>query len=100
MIFKSILLPAAKEDIREAALWYKGKGTGLGKRFTAEVRDKVRFIQKNPRASNIRYDNIRTAVLSVFPFMIHYFIDEANKSVIIISVLHTSCNPDIWAERK
>ena len=45
---------------------------GLGKRFTAEVREKVGFTRKNPTASNVRYDDVRTAVLNIFPYMVHY----------------------------
>ena len=98
-MYKSIILPLAKEDIREAALWYEEKQTGLGKRFTGQVREKVSYIKKTPKACNIRYDNVRTAILSVFPFMIHYTIDEDNKTVIISAVLHTSRTPEIWKNR-
>ncbi len=87
---KSIILPLAKENIREAALWYSNCQEGLGKRFTAEVREKVNFIRQNPKASNVRYDGVRTAVLNVFPFMVHFTIDEKNKTIIISAVLHTS----------
>ncbi len=96
---KSIILPLAKADIREAALWYNEKQKGLGKRFTAEVREKVHFIKQNPKASNVRYDSVRTAVLNVFPFMIHYTINESNKTVIVSAVFHTSRNPDFWNKR-
>ena len=98
-MYKSIILPLAKADIREAALWYNKKQKGLGKRFTAEIRQKVHFIKQNHKASNVRYDNVRTAVLNIFPFMVHYTIDESNKTVIISAVFHTSRNPDVWNER-
>jgi hypothetical protein len=65
-MYKSIILPLAKEDIREAAIWYNKQQNGLGKRFTAEVRENVHFIRQNPEASNIRYENVRTTVLNVF----------------------------------
>lgn len=95
-MYKSIILPLAKEDIHEAALWYNKRQDGLGKRFTAEVREKVHFIRQNPNASNIRYDGVRTAVLNVFPFMVHFTIEEKNKTIIISAVLHTSRNPELW----
>ncbi|GAF04797.1 type II toxin-antitoxin system RelE/ParE family toxin [Saccharicrinis fermentans] len=98
-MYKSIILPLAKEDIREAAKWYNKQQKGLGKSFTAEVRENVHFIRQNPKASNIRYKNVRTAVLNVFPFMIHYTIDEKDKTVIISAVLHTSRNPELWKNR-
>ena len=44
-MFKSIILPLAKEDIREAAKWYNKRQEGLGKRFTTEVRENVHFIR-------------------------------------------------------
>ena len=98
-MFKTIILPLAKEDIREAALWYNKQQDGLGKRFIAEVREKVHFIRQNPKALNVRYDNVRTAVLNVFPFMVHYTIDEENKTIIISAILHTSRNPKLWKNR-
>jgi plasmid stabilization system protein ParE len=98
-MYKSVILPLAKEDIQEAALWYNKQQNGLGKRFTAEVREKVHFIRQNPKASNVRYDNVRTAVLNVFPFMVHFTIDEKNKTIIISAVLHTSRNPELWKNR-
>jgi len=96
---KFIILPLARDDIREAARWYNKQSPGLGKKFTAEVRESVRFIRQNPTACNIRYDKVRTVVLKVFPFMIHYTIDEASKTVVISSVLHTSRDPKEWEKR-
>jgi plasmid stabilization system protein ParE len=98
-MYKSIILPLAKEDIREAALWYNKQSNGLGKRFTTEVREKVRFIKQNPKSTNIRYAVVRTAVLNIFPFMIHYTVDKGNKTVIISAVLHTSRDPELWENR-
>jgi plasmid stabilization system protein ParE len=96
-MYKSIILPLAKEDILEAAKWYNKKSPGLGKRFTAEAREKVRFIRQNPMASNVRFDNVRTAILDIFPYMLHYTIDETSRTVIVSAVFHTSRNP--WETR-
>ncbi len=98
-MYKSIILFLAKEDIREVAIWYNEKQKGLGKKFTVQVRDTIYLIKQNPKAYNVRYDDVRTAVLSVFPFMLHYTIDEKNKTIIISAILHTSRNPDIWKSR-
>lgn len=98
-MYKAIILPFAKEDIRDAAIWYNEKQNGLGKRFTNEVREKVHFIRQNPKSVNIRYKEVRTLVLDVFPFMVHYTIDEDTKTIIISAVLHTSRNPVLWGKR-
>jgi plasmid stabilization system protein ParE len=71
-MFKVIVLPDAQSDIKEAAVWFNKKQKGLGKRFTAQIRKKILFIQQNPKAVATRYENTKTAVLSNFPFMIHY----------------------------
>jgi len=55
-MYNSIILPLAKEDIQEAALWYNKQQKGLGKRFTTEVREKVHFIRQNPKTSHVRYN--------------------------------------------
>ncbi len=98
-MYKSIILLLAKEDIEEAAKWYNKRQDGLGKRFTEEVREKVHFIRQNPQASNVRYDGVRTAVLNVFPFLVHYTIDESSKTIIVSAVLHTSRDPELWKSR-
>jgi len=99
-MYKSYILPLAKQDIQEAALWYNNKQKGLGKEFTQKIRLRVRSICKHPRASAIRYDNTRTAILDVFPYMIHYTVDEAQKAIIISAVFHTSLNPGRWKNRE
>ncbi|MCH7399827.1 type II toxin-antitoxin system RelE/ParE family toxin [Belliella sp. DSM 107340] len=98
-MYKATILPLAKKDIQEAALWYNSRSNGLGKRFTDEVREKVKLIKKNPYATNVRYHKVRTAVLNFFPFIIHYSIDEANKNIVISAVFHTSRNPELWKNR-
>ena len=98
-MYKSIILPFAKEDIREAAVWYNNQQKGLGKRFTLEIREKISFISQNPKASNIRYEKVRTAILNVFPFMIHFTVEEESETIIILAVLHTSRSPKIWKNR-
>lgn len=98
-MYKSIILPLAKQDIKEAAKWYNERQPGIGKRFTQHVRQKVKFIRQNPKAVAIRYENTRTAVLDVFPYMIHFTTDNKNKLVIISAVLSTHRDPHMWKER-
>ncbi len=96
-MYKVILLPLAKEDIREGALWYNRQQIGLGKRFTKEIRKKVTSIKENPFAFSIRYHDVRTANIDIFPFMIHFVVEE--EVIIISSVFHTSIDPNKWSKR-
>ena len=98
-MYRAIILPLAKQDINKNAKWYEQKQKGLGKRFIEEVRSKVAYIKNSPKAIVIRYDKIRCVVLEVFPFMIHFSVDDALKLVIISAVFHTSLDINNWTKR-
>ncbi len=89
---KSLILPQAKQDIREAVIWYNNQQNGLGKRFVAEVREKVCFIRQFPKASIFRFNDERTAVLNTFPYTVHYYVDGTAGSIVVITVFHTGIN--------
>lgn len=95
-MYKVIILPLAKQDIKEAADWYNSRQKGLGKRYTMQVRKTINFLKLNHYTFANRYSDIRTAIVEVFPFMIHYKVDDDKKLVIISAVLHTSRSPDLW----
>jgi plasmid stabilization system protein ParE len=99
-MYKSVILPLAKQDIKEAATWYNERQPGLGKRFTANVRKKIHYIRQNPKAVAVRYADISTALLDTFPYMVHFTVDEEKKLVVISAVLSTSRDPKLWGERK
>lgn len=99
-MYKTLILPAARNDIKEAALWYDDQQKGLGKRFTQFIRSKVRRISSQPTLYALRYADVHTAIVDIFPFMIHFVINEKEKSVIIVAVLHTSQSPYIWKKRE
>jgi len=99
-MYKAVILPLAKEDILEATLWYNSKQKGLGKRFINELRSKILLIKQYPNIAPVRYENVRTAVLNVFPYMIHYRINHDKKEIIVAAVFHTSLNPERWKKRK
>jgi len=98
-MYKSIILPVAKQDIKDAAKWYNSQKPGLGKELSAAVRKKVRFIRQNPKAVAIRYEDTRTALLDTFPYMVHFAVDDSKKMVVVSAVLSTHRDPDLWTSR-
>jgi plasmid stabilization system protein ParE len=98
-MYNVVILFPAKHDIREAALWYNLQKKELGKKFALKVRQKLNLIRKSPYSYTTRYDEVKTAVLDVFPFMVHYTVDEHEKIVTVYAVLHTSRNPNISNKR-
>ena len=98
-MYRAVILPLAKQDIRLAAEWYEFKQKGLGKRFVKEVRSKVSYIRSKPNATAIRYGDTRCAVLGIFPFMVHFTVDNSLNLVVVSAVFHTSLSHERWAKR-
>jgi len=99
MKYKSLTLPTAKEDLREAAKWYNKARPGLGKELVARFRERLADLRTNPLTCQIRYSEVHTALVEQFPYMIHYYVDQQNKTIVVISILSTSRNPKIWDNR-
>ena len=90
------ITPIAKNDIKYAAHWYNKKQKGLGNQFLKQVRLITTSIEKNPFNYAVRFDEVHTAVLKRFPYMIHYLVDKTEFKITIIGVFHTSLNPEKW----
>jgi plasmid stabilization system protein ParE len=99
MKYKSVTLPTAKNDIRAAAKWYNQARPGLGKELVERVRQRMSELRSNPLTCQIKYSEVHTALVEQFPYMIHYYVDQQNKTIVVISILHTSQDPNIWHER-
>lgn len=99
MKFKIIIQNAAKVDLRKAAFYYNEARKGLGKEFLENVNKNIQRIKLNPFIAQIRYFEVHTAVVEVFPYMIHYYLDSDKKAIVIIAVLHTSRDSEIWETR-
>jgi len=99
-MYKAIILPPAKQDTKSAAQWYNKQEKGLGKNFTKQVREKIKFIKQSPKTIAVRYDETRTAIVSGFPYMIHFDIDQPKKLIIVSAIFHTSRDPERWYQRK
>jgi hypothetical protein len=99
MKYKSVMLLAAKEDLWKAAKWYNQLQPGLGKELLARFRMRLSELRTNPFTCQIRYSEVHTALVEQFPYMIHYYVDQQNKIIIVISILHTSNGPKMWNER-
>ncbi|MBX7108950.1 MAG: hypothetical protein K1X61_09915 [Chitinophagales bacterium] len=55
-------------------------------------------IQKGPLGLEIRYDDVRIAFIKRFPFGVHFIIER--KNIMVISIYHTSRNPESWFARR
>ena len=86
-------------DIREAKLWYKEKREGLEIEFSRAIEDTIEQISKMPFLYSIRYKNIRIAHPKVFPYNIHFYVDELIELVVITAIIHNKRKPNVALER-
>jgi len=88
-----------KIDLIEAKDWYRNQKPGLEKNFAFEVKSCIQKIQKDPLIYEIKYRNVRTAFTAIFPYAVHFFIDELKQQIVIIAIIHQSRNPSLPLDR-
>jgi len=99
MAWKLAYYDTVKLDVREAKDWYYKQQKGLEKRFADDVKNCISRLQKNPYHYEIKYKKARTALCTVFPYAIHFYIDEAAQQLVIIAIVHQHRDPKVARER-
>lgn len=93
-MFEIRLLATAEYEFAEAISWYDEQQNGLGDRFIAEIEKCFLRLQKDPFLFARKYsEDLRTAPLHVFPYLIIFWIDDEEKVVYVVSVFHMKRNP-------
>jgi plasmid stabilization system protein ParE len=91
--YSSILSSRAQKEIAISWEWYEERQVGLGDGFVKEVIARIKDIQKNPERYPVRYKSYQEVSVPSFPFILIYRVIKKQRSVRIISVFHTSQNP-------
>lgn len=97
MEYKVIIEPSAQNDLKEIINWYNQIQINLGQKFLLSLQNKIDQIKSNPFVIQIKYKEIRSVLISSFPYTIHYYIYKNN--IHIISIFHASRNPNLWENR-
>lgn len=63
------------------------------------IQETIEWSEMQSKGLRIRYNEIRCKKIEKFPFLIHYTINEIEKTILIFAVFHTSRNPEIWKNR-
>ncbi len=87
--------PLAIVEYLDSVRWYENKMIGLGNDFVFEIENVIDLIEKKPKLFQIKKAGIREAIVKHFPYLIIYKIVEKEKHVQILSVFHTSRNPNL-----
>jgi len=98
-MYKVLYLDEVENDIAIAKQWYAEQQKDLDIRFSATIKETLSNILKMPSAYAVRYRNIRIAHTKVFPYNVHFYIDEAQAQVVIIGIIHNKKNNALFLDR-
>lgn len=86
-------------DIQETKIWYKEQKEGLEVEFAFAIEKAIEQVLKMPSAYATRYKNVRIAHPKTFPYNIHFYIDETDKTVVFTAIIHNKRNPKLAISR-
>ncbi|CAN5224694.1 type II toxin-antitoxin system RelE/ParE family toxin [soil metagenome] len=87
-----VIKEEASIEIQDAFDYYEEQQVGLGAYFIKTLYNRLESICKRPASCPLIYNSYRQAVVSKFPFVVVYEIE--NNTVVVYSVFHTSRDPD------
>ena len=97
-MYKLLYLDEVEDDI-VAKQWYAEQQVDLDLLFAAAVKDTLSNILKMPTAYSVRYRNVRIAHTKVFPYNVHFYIDETKAQVVIIGIVHNKRQNSLYIDR-
>lgn len=89
--------PAAKLEIRQAALFYEDCREGTGQEFLDSVESAFEQIQRYPTVWRILKGRFRRYLLQRFSYGVIYAVDE--DVIYIAAVMHLKRKPGYWVSR-
>lgn len=79
----------AQEELENAEFFYCTISEKIGDEFIDTVFKTYELLKQNPYFS-IRYKNNRAILITKFPYLLIFEIDELNQNIYILSCFHTS----------
>lgn len=93
-VYSLITSSKAQKEMAMSWLWYEEREEGLGDRLILAIMQKLHVIATNPELFSVKHSPYREANVAIFPFVIVYKIYKKKNLIEIISVFHTSRNPN------
>jgi mRNA-degrading endonuclease RelE of RelBE toxin-antitoxin system len=98
-MYKVFYFDEVQNDILMAKQWYKEIQKDLGERFANAVKETISSIVKMPFAYALRYKNVRIAHTRIFPYNIHFYIDETKSHIVVIGIIHNKRDDALFLNR-
>ncbi|MBZ0257398.1 type II toxin-antitoxin system RelE/ParE family toxin, partial [bacterium] len=84
----------AKHEFDNAVDFYHQESSGLGRKFSNEVKMAVQRITNYPHAWSILRGEVRKCFLHTFPYNVLYSVEKDH--ILIIAIAHQHREPDYW----
>ena len=98
-MYKISYLDEVENDINQAKQWYAEQQNDLDVQFVTSVKKTLSAIIKMPSAFAVRYRNVRIAHTKVFPYNVHFYIDETKSHIVIIGIVHNKRKNSLFLDR-
>lgn len=82
-------------DIQQAKNWYKEQRDGLEIEFANAIEKAIEQVLKMPLAYSLKYKNIRIAHPKIFPYNIHFYVEEESKTIVFTAIVHNKREPKL-----
>jgi plasmid stabilization system protein ParE len=92
-----VFRPPARDEYDQAFEWYELRQPGLGLEFEEEVERVLGEVAAHPRRYPVVLRDIREAPVRRFPYCVYY--RGRSGRLIVVSVFHTSRDPNEWQLR-
>lgn len=99
MNYSFVNSPTVKNDIIKAIDYHKEINPELAKRFLFRIREAKTYILRSPLSFEVKYSQVRTLMLKQFPYHIHYLVNEFEKRIVILAIIHAYKNPTDYSVR-
>jgi len=101
MSWKVLIRPQVEQDIADAAQWYNSKEEGLGSEFVESIIRVWDALEHNPLIGSIRHSkkDIHWRYADRFPYRVIYDIDDSEKIIVVVAVLHAALHDQHWIDR-
>lgn len=93
--------PEVADDVVHAAEWYESREPGLGSELVSGIEDAWEAITKFPLIGSRRHPSmdIRWRYPDRFPYRVIYAVDEVERVILVIAVLHVAQHESRWLSR-
>ena len=94
--------PEVEQEVAGAAAWYEARQAGLGNEFVEEIIRVWDALAANPLLNCRRHPskNMRWRYPERFPYRVIYEVCEAERTVVVVAVLHAARHDKHWKKRE